>query len=288
MALTHQSLKTAIWMAQNGGGALPTPEEICPSYLFESVADELAKAGYGGVQKDLSGDVAFAMSSTHMHIGHTQVRKYRTDAAQMRLLEWVRDHEDQGSSLDVADSAAANDFTGPLTLDDFAKADKFLRDEGFIKGTGAGGHGTIRPEMAAPGNRCLDSGYAPSDLPTHQAAMHNVNAPTYTNNITGPVGGIQQGDHNAMSVEQTNNPDLAEALDIVGKMKQLILEDNLDDTTRAEVLDLHQELEDSVRGKKKATVINAFISAISTQVTQFVGSQIGTLGEQLLQLPWLT
>lgn len=285
MALTHQALKTAVWMAQNGGGVSPTPEHICPSYLFEAVVAELVRAGYGQSQKDHTGE-NFAMNSAHLHVGQTKVRKYRTDAAQMRLLEWVRDHEDKGASLDVADSSIAEDFTGHIARDEFAKADKLLRNEGFIKGTGAWGGGTIRPEITAAGSRCLDSGYAPSDLAPGQTTMQNVNAPTYTNNINGDVGGIQQGDYNSMRVEQTNNPDLTEALDTIGRMKQLILDDELDESARSQTLILHQELEDSVRSKKSATVINAFIAAIAAQVTTFVGSQIGDLGEQLLQLPW--
>lgn len=285
MTLTHDAFRTAIWLALNNPRTDSIPENVCPPDLLSSVTNELEKADYVVVARTLGG-VSMQIKDDHAHIGRTMVRKYRTDAAQMRMLEWVREHEDQGSSLDVADSPAANDFTDPLTRDDFAKADKVLRDEGFIKGTGAWGHGTIRPELTAAGNRCLDRRYAPSDLPTHQTATHTVNAPTYTNHITGPVGGIQQGEHNTMSVEQSNNPDLAEALDIVAKMKQLILNEDLDDATRSEVLELHQELEDSVHAKKRTTIVNALISAIATQVTSFAGTQIGALGDQLLQLPW--
>lgn len=54
--------------------------------------------------------------------------------------------------------------------------------------------------------------------------------------------------------------------DGIARMKLFIIDEGLDETTRTEVLGVHQELEDSIRDKR-TTIINALISVIATQVT---------------------
>lgn len=282
MALTHQALRTLVWLGMNPEASSGIPEDICPPGEAGDVADLLNQNGWGVVfEPGLGGRPDISLLDGKHQAALRLKRKYRVGAAQVRLLQWVADHEDTGNSVDVASTEHAEDFTGRLELNLFERADSALKGEyGLIKGIGVNASGTVRPKLTSRGEQVLASGFAPAD---YFEARFGGSVNNYSNTVNGSVGAIQQGSHNAMDVTQNNNPELADALGYVEQIRRIIAAAELD-SDEAESAQMQVDLvESAVRDNKAPGVIKKLIDQIAQSLGSGIGRDIHDLGSRVVE-----
>lgn len=280
MTLTHQALRTLVWLGLNPETSSGIPEDVCPSGEVGDVANQLKQNGWGAVVEPSLAGPNISLLDGKDRAALRLKRKYRFDAAQVRMLQWVADHDDTGNSVDVAQTEGAEDFTGRLEESLFERADSALKNEyGLIEGIGVNAPGTIRPKLTSRGEQVLASGFAPAD---YFEAKFGGSVNNYSNTVNGSVGAIQQGSHNMMTVTQNNNPELADALGYVEQIRRFIDDAGLasDDAESAQMqVDL---VESAVKANKTPGVIKKLIDQIAQSLGSGIGRDIHDLGSQVI------
>lgn len=267
--LKHQALKLGIWYAR-GGSSTDVPAHICPATKLATADKQLETLGYVTDQQTLAGrSVAVESKCTELTENRT-LRKYRRDEVALRILDWVDEFPDNGKAIHQLADSRGFDFTGDFTSDEFKQIGKQLYDDGFLKGIRANGKVVMRTRLTSKGEQCLHSGYAPNDFESNRGSSVN----NYEANISGNVGGLQQGDHNVMKVKQVNEVDR-----LLGEMRNLIPADAPEAQEQMEAIEAQVKT-----APGRIAPLKALVSALATAVGTGAGQQITGLGEKLVQL----
>lgn len=267
--LTHQAFKLGIWYAK-GGNPVEVPEEVCPENDLAIADEQLAACGYIVDQESLAGrSVAVEERCKALATGRN-IRKYRRDEIALRVLDWVDEHPDHPTAIHELAEALGEDFTGKFERDEFMSIGRRLAADEYLTGIKADGGVVIRPQLTAKGERCLHSGYGLSGFENIGGAQVN----NYEANISGNVGGLQQGDRNTMQVTQNNEIDR-----VLSEMWELVPEDSGDAAEHMEAIEVQAK-----SGSKLAAPIRALVTALGASLGTEAGQKIGALGEQLTNL----
>lgn len=280
--MQHETLRAAMWMAHNKNDQHKVPDDLVPGYRAEAVAEELKTLGWidEDVRKTLQGanTVRLKQAKVEELSSKQAVVNYRRREAQMRVLDWVIDHEDEGGIRDLL-SGNADDFTGMFTQDEIDRAGNRLIEDGFITAIEAGGGGgIIRAEPTSKGERCHEEGTSPSDFDRSRAGAGGT---MYQNNFSAPVGGVQQGGSgNQMSIQQFSYSGSQDDLrEILGQIRDLCETHAPEQTQSVDVLESHVEGRTASPG-----LVQALIAGMATALGGEAGDQLLELGGSLISV----
>lgn len=264
--LSHQALKLGIWYATSGKSAA-VPEHVCPSAVLSTANNELATHKYVTLQNTLAGaSVAVEGKATELALSRT-IRKYRRDELALRILDWVDENPDRAKAIHELADEHAEDFTNNFTSEEFGSIGSQLLERGFLRGVKTWGDAIARSRLTSKGEQCLHSGFGPNDFENTGGSQVN----NYEANISGNVGGLQQGDQNMMQVTQNNevNRLLAEIRELVPK--------------ESGVANEHMEaIETQVKSGSRLTApLRTLVTALASSLGTEAGQRVVALGEQL-------
>lgn len=272
--MQHVTLKVATWMALENNGRSPVPEEILDPGDVETVRRELDLNGWLGAgepgdttladQKDM----ALSYDAVSHFSGKTSVRKYRSREAQWRVLEWIDENPGE-ASIEAMISEKNDDFTGPFSLDQLARAEAQLNEFEMVKGYGSAGDSILlRPEVTPRGQMCLEDGKHPADF--KNGSVQNVDQSQNTS-IHGSVGGLQIGNYNTQNVQQTlGNSDVEDALEIIQSIRELVQEHAPEKSASVDVLE-----DQFSSSEPNQTIVQGMLIALTAGTATALGTEAG-------------
>jgi len=206
----------------------------------------------------------------------------RVWSARDAILLWLYEMKMQGNSspvVDVDDVQAAADWAAEsITPDEVADATNYLKDQGYIKGSGAFGGGVPRPMITSKGENLVAQGLSVRPGPPQEA---NTTGVTNNYNVTthAPTN-VAIGSHNFAQTIAPTDEQIEGLLAVADALEQLLASQEPVDADRVQALaeDLRTAAAEPEQDKNKLMTI---LSNVIGAVTVAAGSQ---LGQQVTQL----
>lgn len=214
--LTFNAQRVLNYLLVSGAEDTSVPDDVCPSGQQVLAYRELVERGLLVKDDRYSGGFTFTLTEAGAATAEQGRKAYRRQVVQQRVLEVVADGG-CASTMEITATPGESEFE-PEELEAASKA---LDQWGLITGTAVFGPGLIRPEVTASGYQCLDSGYAPQAFVASRSG--SAPAPAASTNFAfhGPVGAVQNGNHNIANVDQSQGSQLSEVLDLLAAARAI-------------------------------------------------------------------
>ncbi|WP_188487655.1 serine recombinase [Williamsia phyllosphaerae] len=204
------------------------------------------------------------------------------------ILLWLYEMKMQGNGSPVVDvgdvQAAANWAAEPITADEVASATNYLKDQGYIKGSGAFGGGVPRPAITSDGENLVAQGLSVRPGPAQQA---NTTGVTNTYNVTtnAPTN-VAIGSNNFTQTFAPTGEQVESLLAVANALERLLASQEPVDAGRVEALadDVRAAAAEPEQDKNKLmAILSNVIGAVSTAAGSEMGQQVTNLAVGVIQ-----
>ncbi|QSE77690.1 hypothetical protein [Rhodococcus koreensis] len=271
MDLSFGSMRALRWLADTPQAAT-LPENVVPRDEARSVYDELRSQGIVADTLTMNGtpegDFDFIVTAQGSVEARLVRRIYRAELAQRRVLEWLR----SSTSLNgLATSAAAADFTGPLTHEEISEAAHELHDRQLLDGRTQANGEFVYLEIKSAGRAALRSPRPISNLDGQRASITTISANNYGSTTIGNQ--VVGGQSHAITANMASGLSLSEALEAIEQLRARVASAPVDKD------DLDDVLEDIdgvlAKGAKRGLAwLRDALQPVATQIASVCGQEL--------------